>query len=63
MIPIELKNDYQIVNRWCAKLEEQRQNSLAWDKDFGFPQSMQAAMELVQWTGLVIGDDTELDTR
>jgi len=61
MIPVELKDDYQIVNRWCTALENQRKNSLAWEKDVGFPQSMQAAMQLVQSTGLVIGDETELE--
>ncbi|KHD05733.2 hypothetical protein PN36_24530 [Candidatus Thiomargarita nelsonii] len=63
MIPVELKDDYQLVDCWCAKLEEQRDNSLAWDKDFGFPDSMQAAMDLVRLTGLVVSDDPELDAE
>jgi hypothetical protein len=64
MIPVELKDDYQLVDCWCAELEQQRDNSLAWDKDFGFPESMQAAMDLVKLTGLVVSDDdTELDAE
>ncbi len=58
LIPVPLKDDYQIITNWCAALEKQRENSLAWDKDFGFPESMQAAMDLVQWTGLVVSDET-----
>lgn len=55
---MRLKDDYQIITNWCAALEKQRENSLAWDKEFGFPESMQAAMDLVQWTGLVVSDET-----
>ena len=62
LIPVPLKDDYQIITNWCAALEKQRENSLAWDKDFGFPESMQAAMDLVQWTGLVVSDETALET-
>ncbi|EDN72721.1 hypothetical protein BGS_0213 [Beggiatoa sp. SS] len=61
LIPVPLKEDYQIITNWCAALEKQRENSLAWDKDFGFPESMQAAMDLVQWTGLVVSDETALE--
>jgi len=61
LIAVELKDDYQLVNHWCAELEKQREKSLAWDKDFGFPDSMQAAMDLVQWTGLVVGDAPEIE--
>jgi len=61
MITVELTDDYQLVDRWCAELEAQRGTSFAWDEDFGFPKSMQAAMDLVRWTGLVVSDASELD--
>jgi CRISPR-associated endonuclease/helicase Cas3 len=55
--PVTLKDDYQIITNWCVALETERENSLAWDNDLGFPESMQAAMDLVRWTGLVVSDD------
>ncbi len=60
MIPVELNDDYQLVDRWCAELEQQREKSLAWDL---FPNAMQAAMDLARLTGLVVSDDTQLDTQ
>jgi CRISPR-associated endonuclease/helicase Cas3 len=50
----ELIDDYQLVDRWCQALEEQRgPEKRAWRK---YPKSMEAAIELVRRTGLVVSE-------
>ncbi len=50
--------DGELVDAWCRKLEERRGfKGIAWDDH---PGAMKAATQLVQYTGLVPGDEDDL---
>jgi CRISPR-associated endonuclease/helicase Cas3 len=54
-----LKDDSSIVDEWCRRLKDSSgHNSDAWQE---FPEAMAAAEKLVRLTGLVVGDDDDLE--
>jgi len=56
-----LQENFELIKNWCRELKESNgSESLAWEL---YPESMQAAEKLVRTTGLVVSDDTELDTQ
>jgi len=58
---ITLPDNYELVDEWCKCLMNPMEKYI-WK---GYKESMQAAENLVRWTGLVVSDndDTELDTQ
>ncbi|SEH07170.1 DEAD/DEAH box helicase [Candidatus Venteria ishoeyi] len=57
----ELKDDFELVENWCRELKNPRDMLLqaAWDD---YPEAMAAAEKLVRLTGLVVCEDSGVDT-